>query len=247
MSNLKETLKNKKSLIPFITCGDPDLTLTEKFALTLEEAGADAVILGIPFSDPTAEGPVVYEANLRALSIGVTTDKIIEMAKGLSKKIKVPLIFMTYANVVYTYGIERFAKESSKAGISGLVLFDIPYEEREEFAPICESFGIDFIPFVSPSKKTRIAEISKSATGLMFIMGSGEKEVISGILDIIRENSDVPCVAGFDDLTPNGAKEVIDCSDGIALCTDIVKIIEKYGKKAQKHIFKYVKSMKDAI
>ena len=247
MSNLTEILSGKKLLIPFITCGDPDLETTEKAVIASCTAGADAIILGMPFSDPTAEGPVVYEANLRALAGGITTDKIIEAAKKYTSKVCVPIMFMTYANVVFSYGIERFAKECQEAGIAGVTLFDLPFEEKDEFAKICESYGIDLISFVAPAPDARIAKIAKEAKGIMFIMGAKTDDEIKHIVKVASENSSVPCVCGFDDLTAEEAETKVLCSDGVALCTDLVKIIERFGRNSQVHIGNYVKSINDAI
>ena len=247
MSNLKEALSGKKLLIPFITCGDPDLETTEKAVLASCSNGADAIILGMPFSDPTAEGPVIYEANLRALASGITTDKIIEAAGRLTQKVDVPIMFMTYANVVFSYGIERFAKECRDAGIAGVTLFDLPFEEKVEFKTICSSYGVDLISFVAPAPDERIKKIAKDAQGLMFIMGAKTDDEIKHIVKVVSRNTSVPCVCGFDDLTKEEAETKILCSDGIALCTDLVKIIERFGKNSQVHIGNYVKSINDAI
>ena len=247
MSNIKTALQNKKALIPFITCGDPDLELTKKAVIAMEEAGADAVILGIPFSDPTAEGPVVYEANLRALSSGITTDDILKMAKELRNEVSVPLMFMTYANVAFSYGAEQFISNCHEAGVDGIVLFDLPYEEREEFAPICEKYDVDLVSFVAPLGEERIAKVAKKAQGLMFVMGTADSKEISEIVKVVKENTDVPCVAGFDDLTYIQAEKMAGASDGIAICTDIVKLVEKYGKEAVEPISNYVKDIKKAM
>ncbi len=247
MSNLKEVLSGKKVLIPFITCGDPDLETTEKAVLASCANGADAIILGMPFSDPTAEGPVVYEANLRALASGITTDKIIEAAKRYTSKVNVPIMFMTYANVVFSYGIERFASECRDAGVAGVTLFDLPFEEKDEFESICSSYGVDLISFVAPAPDARIAKIAKEAKGIMFIMGAKTDDEIKHIVKVTKENSSVPCICGFDDLTAQEAKTKVLCSDGVALCTDLVKIIERFGKNSQVHIANYVKSINDAI
>lgn len=248
MNNLKTSaLGGKKLLIPFITCGDPSLDFTKKASIAMAECGVDAIILGIPFSDPTAEGAVVYEANLRALAGGATTDKIISLAGEIKREINIPIIFMTYANVVFSYGTERFLSSAKAAGASGLVLFDIPFEERNEFLPECEKYAIDLIPFVAKTSTERIENIAKNANGIMFTMGTSDFDEISGIVSTVKSITDTPCVAGFDDLTPDMAKKMVSASCGIAICTDIVKITQKYGKKAVSPICKYIKSIKKAI
>ena len=126
MSNIKKAFEGGKAFIPFITCGDPSLEITEQLVYAMEEAGADLIELGIPFSDPTAEGPVIQEANIRALSGGVTTDKIFDMVRKIRQRSNIPLVFMTYANVVFSYGTERFMKTASEIGMDGLILPDVP-------------------------------------------------------------------------------------------------------------------------
>ena len=163
MSNIKNAFKNSKAFIPFVTCGDPDLDTTAELVKAMEKAGADLIELGIPFSDPTAEGPVIQEANLRALSGGVTADKIFEMVRNLRKTVKIPLVFMTYANVVFSYGAEKFISTCAEIGIDGLILPDIPFEEKEEFLPICQKYGVDLISMIAPTSNERIGMIAEKA------------------------------------------------------------------------------------
>ncbi len=156
---IKDAFAQHKAFIPFITCGDPDLETTEKIVVKMEQAGADLVELGIPFSDPTAEGPVIQGANLRALTIqganlraltgGVTTDKIFDMVKDLRTKVSIPMVFMTYANVVYSYGMEKFMTNAKAAGVQGLILPDVPYEEKEEFAVPAKAHGLELVSLMS--------------------------------------------------------------------------------------------------
>ena len=167
MTRIAEAFSNKKAFIPFLTCGDPDLETTAEFIKVMEQAGADIIELGIPFSDPTAEGPVIQGANLRALKTGVTTDKIFDMVEDVQKEVSVPLVFMTYANVVYSYGTKPFLERAKKAGIAGLILPDVPFEEKEEFAPACEEYGIEFISLIAPTSHERIGKIAKDAKGFV--------------------------------------------------------------------------------
>ena len=169
MSNIKKAFENGKAFIPFITCGDPDLETTEKVVYAMEEAGADLIELGIPFSDPTAEGPVIQEANIRALNgkDKVTTDKVFELVVKLRKKVKVPMVFMTYANVVFSYGSEKFIARCKEVGIDGLILPDIPFEEKEEFDPICKQYGLDLVSLIAPTSHERISMIAKEANGFV--------------------------------------------------------------------------------
>ena len=255
MSNIYKAFENKKAFIPFITCGDPDLETTGKIVREAVKNGASLVELGIPFSDPTAEGPVIQGANLRALNGGVTTDKIFEFVKELRKDITVPMVFMTYANVVFSYGSERFIKTCSEIGIDGIILPDLPYEEKEEFLPECHKYGVDLISLIAPTSKDRVAMIAKEAEGFIYLVSSlgvtGTRTEINTDLDsivkIIRENTNVPCAIGFGISTPEQAKKMAAVSDGAIVGSAIIKIMEKYGKESPAYVGEYVKSMVDAI
>lgn len=255
MSNIYKAFENKKAFIPFITCGDPDLETTGKIVREAVKNGASLVELGIPFSDPTAEGPVIQGANLRALNGGVTTDKIFDFVKELRKDITVPMVFMTYANVVFSYGSERFIKTCSEIGIDGIILPDLPFEEKEEFLPECHKYGVDLISLIAPTSKDRVAMIAKEAEGFIYLVSSlgvtGTRTEINTDLDsivkIIRENTNIPCAIGFGISTPEQAKKMAAVSDGAIVGSAIIKIMEKYGKESPAYVGEYVKSMVDAI
>ena len=172
MSNIAKAFAGGKAFIPFITCGDPDLDTTEQAVRAMARAGADLIELGIPFSDPTAEGPVIQAANQRALSSGVTTDKIFGMVRRLRRDVEIPLIFMTYANVVFSYGTERFCAACEEIGIDGLILPDVPYEEKGEFEPVCRRHGLDLISMIAPTSQARIAAIARDAAGFLYVVSS---------------------------------------------------------------------------
>ena len=255
MSNIKKAFENKKAFIPFITCGDPDLETTAKIVREAVANGASLVELGIPFSDPTAEGPVIQGANLRALNGGVTTDKIFDLVRDLRKDVTVPMVFMTYANVVFSYGSDRFFKTCSEVGIDGIILPDLPFEEKEEFLNDCHKYGVDLISLIAPTSKDRIAMIAKEAEGFIYLVSSlgvtGTRTEINtdleSIVKIIRENSTVPCAIGFGISTPEQAKKMASVSDGAIVGSAIIKIMEKYGKESPKYVGEYVKTMVDAI
>lgn len=255
MSNIKSAFQSGKAFIPFITCGDPDLETTEKIIRAAAENGADLIELGIPFSDPTAEGPVIQGANIRALEGGVTTDKIFETVKKLREDIKIPFVFMTYANVVFSYGAEKFIKICNEIGIDGLILPDLPFEEKEEFLPLCHKYDVDLISLVAPTSANRIEMIAKEAEGFIYIVSSlgvtGTRSEITTDLDslvsIVRQNTDVPCAIGFGISTPEQAKKMSEIADGAIVGSAIIKIIEQYGKNAPKPVGEYVKSMKSGI
>ena len=256
MSNrIAEAFNKEKAFIPFITCGDPSLEVTEKLVYAMEEAGADLIELGIPFSDPTAEGPVIQAANVRALSGGVTTDKIFEMVKSIRKHTDIPLVFMTYANVVFSYGTERFVKKAADLGMDGLILPDVPFEEKEEFDPVCRQYGLDFISLIAPTSHERIRMIAREAQGFLYCVSSlGVTGVRSSIttdigsmVRLVKEEKDIPCAVGFGISTPQQAREMASCADGVIVGSAIVKLCGQYKEDCVSYVKEYVKSMKDAM
>ncbi|MCQ2539997.1 MAG: tryptophan synthase subunit alpha [Acetatifactor sp.] len=255
MSRIHKAFENGKAFIAFITCGDPDLETTAAAVKEAVANGADLIELGIPFSDPTAEGPVIQGANIRALAGGVTTDIIFDFVKELRKDVSVPMVFMTYANVVFSYGADTFISTCQEIGIDGLILPDIPYEEREEFQDLCTKYDVDLIPLIAPTSENRIAMIAKEAEGFIYLVSSlgvtGTRSEITtdlgSIVKIIREVTDIPVAIGFGISTPEQAKKMGDLSDGAIVGSAIIKILEKYGKEAPKYVGEYVKSMKDAM
>ncbi len=255
MSNIQKAFENGKAFIAFITCGDPDLATTAEVVKEAARNGADLIELGIPFSDPTAEGPVIQGANIRALKGGVTTDKIFDFVRELRKEVTVPMVFMTYANVVFSYGSEKFIATCKKIGMDGLILPDVPYEEKEEFQSICDQYDMDFISLIAPTSENRIAMIAKEAKGFLYIVSSlgvtgtrtEIKTDLSSIVEVVRQNTSVPCAIGFGISTPEQAKKMAGLSDGAIVGSAIIKLLEKYGTEAPKYVGEYVKSMKDAI
>lgn len=255
MSNIKSAFAKGKAFIPFITCGDPDLETTAKVVRAAVENGADLIELGIPFSDPTAEGPVIQGANIRALAGGVTTDKIFDFVRELRKDVKVPFVFMTYANVVFSYGAEKFISTCQEIGVDGIILPDLPFEEKEEFQPLCKQYGVDLISLIAPTSKQRVSMIAKEAEGFLYIVSSlgvtGTRSEITtdmeSIVKMVRENTDIPCAIGFGISTPEQAKKMAEISDGVIVGSAIIKLIEEYGRDAEGPVGEYVKSMKEAI
>ena len=223
MSRIKEAFENGKAFIAFVTCGDPDLETTGAVVREMVKNGADLIELGIPFSDPTAEGPVIQGANLRALNGGVTTDQIFEFVKELRRDVSVPMVFMTYANVVFSYGAERFISTCRKIGMDGLILPDLPYEEKEEFQPICRRFGLELISLIAPTSENRIAMIAGEAEGFVYLVSSlgvtgvrsEIKTDLTSIVEAIRRNTDIPCAIGFGISTPEQAARMAGLADGV--------------------------------
>ena len=255
MSKIHQAFEKGKAFIAFITCGDPDLETTAAVVRAAAENGADLIELGIPFSDPTAEGPVIQGANLRALQGGVTTDKIFDLVRKLREDVSIPMVFMTYANVVYSYGAERFIRTCREIGIDGLILPDVPFEEKEEFLPLCHQYGVDLVSLIAPTSENRIAEIAAEAEGFLYIVSSlgvtGTRSEITtdlaSIVSVVRRHSRIPCAVGFGISTPEQARKMADVSDGAIVGSAIIKILEKYGRDAAPEVGKYVRSMKDAL
>ena len=255
MSNIAKAFENGKAFIPFITCGDPDVETTAAAVREMVKNGADLIELGIPFSDPTAEGPVIQGANIRALKGGVKTDKVFGLVRELRTDVTVPMVFMTYANVVFSYGAEKFISTCAEIGIDGLILPDIPFEEKEEFLPLCKKYGVDLISLIAPTSENRIGMIAKEADGFIYLVSSlgvtGERSEIktdlSSIVKIIRDNTNVPCAIGFGISTPEQAKSMADIADGAIVGSAIVKLLEQHGTAAPKYIGEYVKKMKDGL
>ena len=255
MSNIAEAFRNGKAFIPFITCGDPDLQTTAKVVREAVRNGADLIELGIPFSDPTAEGPVIQEANLRALQGGVTTDKIFDLLRELRTDVTVPMVFMTYANVVFSYGAKKFISTCREIGIDGLILPDLPFEEKEEFLPLCEEYGVDLISLIAPTSENRIAMIAKEAKGFIYLVSSlgvtgvrsEIKTDLQSIVNVIRANTDTPVAIGFGISKPEQAAKMAGISDGAIVGSAIIKILAEHGRDAAPYVGEYVKSMKDAV
>lgn len=255
MSRIEEAFQKHKAFIAFITVGDPDLETTERVVHAAVENGADLIELGIPFSDPTAEGPVIMEADEVALKAGTTTDKVFELTKKLRETITVPMVYMTYANVVFSYGCEKFAQKAADAGIDGLILPDVPYEEKEEFTEVFDRYGLDLISMIAPTSEDRIAMIAKEAKGFIYMVSSlgvtgTRSEIttdISAMTDLVKKNSEVPCAVGFGISTPEQAARMAELSDGAIVGSAIIKIIAKYGKEAAGSVGEYVKEMADAV
>ena len=255
MNKIASAFAKGKAFIPFLTCGDPDLETTAATVRAMVENGADLVELGIPFSDPTAEGPVIQGANLRALSGGVTTDKIFDLVRDLRRDVMVPLVFMTYANVVFSYGAERFLAGCEEAGVDGLILPDLPFEEKEEFQAVCRAHGVALISLIAPTSAGRIAAIAREAEGFLYLVSSlgvtGTRSQITtdlaSIVKVVRENTDLPCAIGFGISTPEQAGKMAALSDGAIVGSAIVKLLAEHGRQAPVYVGEYVRAMKEAV
>ena len=255
MNRIEKAFENQKAFIAFVTCGDPDLETTVRCVKAAVEGGADLIELGIPFSDPTAEGPVIMEANERALAGGVTTDGIFGMVKELRKEVSVPMVFMTYANVVYSYGTERFCSRCEEIGMDGLILPDVPFEEKEEFAPVCRQHGLSLVSLIAPTSEERIGMIAREAEGFLYIVSSmgvtGVRSEITtdigAMVTLVRENTSIPCAVGFGISTPQQAGRMAALSDGVIVGSAIVNLIHEKGEVAPDAVREYVQSMKSGM
>lgn len=255
MNKIRKAFENGKAFIPFITCGAPDLETTEQLVYSMEEAGADLIELGIPFSDPTAEGPVIQKASLQALEGGVTTTKIFDMVAKIREKTQIPMVFMTYANVIFSYGSEKFISKAAELGIDGIIHPDIPFEEKEEFEPLCRKHDLALISMIAPTSEDRISMIAKESRGFVYCVSSlGVTGIREGIVtDIksmvakVKAEQDIPCAVGFGISTPEQAKKMAQDADGVIVGSAIVKICAEHGRDAVPYVKEYVKSMKDAI
>ena len=255
MSKIAKAFENGNAFIPFLTVGDPNGDKTVEFVLEMERAGADLVELGIPFSDPTAEGVVIQDANVRALKGGMRLKGVFEVVEKIREKSQIPLVFLTYLNPVFNYGYEAFFAKCQELGVDGMICPDLPYEERGEVEEVAEKYGVDLIALIAPTSEERIQMIAKAAKGYIYIVSSmgvtGVRSKITTdigkIVDAVRKVTDVPCAIGFGISTPEQAHEMAALSDGAIVGSAIVKIIDQYGEDAAPHVYEYVKAMKDAL
>ena len=249
MSNLKKAFQNGKAFMAFITCGDPDLQTTEAAVKEAVANGADIIELNIPFSDPTAVDPVIQQANIRALKAGITTDRVFAFVKALRQQISVPLVFSTYANVVFSYGAERFIRTCGELGVEGLIVPDIPFEEREEFLPQCKKYGVALISMLAVTSRQRVAAIAKEAEGFLYIMGcpgTREQELID-LMDTVRQNTDTPCVVCLNGTEAYRLKDVAGKTDGVAVDAPIVSLMTTYGQASAQQVGAYIRRMKEEL
>ena len=254
MTKIADAFANGKAFIPFLTCGDPDLETTEELIGAIAEAGADLIELGIPFSDPTAEGPVIQNANLRALSAGTTTDKIFDMVRRVRQTVSIPMVFMTYANVIFSYGADRFLKTAAEIGMNGIIVPDVPFEEKQEFEPLCQKYGLDQISMIAPTSHDRIRAIAEQANGFLYCVSSlgvtGTRTAITtdigAMVKLVKDVKDIPCAVGFGISTPEQAESMCRQADGAIVGSALVKLIAQYGRDSVQPVADYVRTMKTA-
>lgn len=252
---IRDAFESGKAFIGFVTGGDPTMEKSEEYILKMAEAGCDLIEIGIPFSDPIAEGKVIQEANIRSLAAGANTEKMFELAKRVRSKTQVPLVFLTYLNPVFRYGYERFCARCKECGVNGIIIPDMPYEEKGELKSAADLYGVDLISLIAPTSKERIRTIAKEATGFLYVVSSlgvtGVRSEITtdlpSMIQAAKEVTAIPAAVGFGVSTPEQAARIAHSADGVIVGSAIVRIIEKYGEHAAQPLYDYVKSMKDAI
>lgn len=255
MSSITQAFANGKAFIPFITGGDPDLATTEKLIPAMAAAGADLIEIGIPFSDPVAEGSVIQAADQRALQGGCTTDRLLAMVARVRPKTAVPLLFMTYFNPVYVYGKERFISRCVASGIDGLIVPDLPFEEKDELAGVCERQGIDLISLIAPTSAERITMIAREAKGFLYCVSSRgvtgvRREITTDIgqmVQKVRQVTDIPCAVGFGIATPEQAGRMARLADGVIVGSAIVQLVAEFGENCVDPVAAYVRRMKKGM
>ncbi|GFI42094.1 tryptophan synthase alpha chain [Thomasclavelia cocleata] len=248
MSRIENAFKNKKAFIGFLVAGDPYLEKTVEYILELEKAGASLIQIGIPFSDPIAEGVVVQEANIRALSKNMTTDKVFQIVKEVRKTSDIPICLMTYLNPVFHYGYDKFFKKCQEAGVDGIIIPDCPFEESKEVSDICYKYDVDLISIIAPTSKERILDITKRAKGFIYLVSSMDTiETVASTVKEIKTITDLPVVTDFEINDQEQIKYFSNFADGMIVGSAIVNIIKEYGEKANKPLYDHVKSLTEVM
>lgn len=257
MNRIAKAFENKKAFIGFLTAGDPVANKTVEYILEMEKAGASLIEIGIPFSDPIAEGPTIQEANIRALKHGIHTDNVFDLVVEVRKQSDVALCFMTYLNVVFHYGYDRFFKKCQEVGIDGIIIPDLPYEEDKEVKEICSKYGVTLISMIAPTSKDRVAMIAKESEGFIYLVSSlgvtGTRDSSSfasnlpEIIDHIKKVTDTPVAIGFGISTPQQVEQFSKFADGVIVGSAIVNIIKEHGENAKEPLSEYIKSLTEVL
>jgi tryptophan synthase alpha chain len=255
MGRINSAFKNGKAFIAFLTGGDPSLAMSKELIIAMEKAGADLIEIGIPFSDPIAEGPVISEANIRALQAGATVEKIFALVQDVRRTVSIPLVFLTYLNPVFRYGYDAFFARCGECGIDGIIIPDLPYEESAEVKVHAAKHGVDLISLIAPTSEDRVREIAQNASGFIYLVSSMGvtgirseiKTDLSAIAGAVRQVTQTPVAVGFGIHAPEQAREISKIADGVIVGSAIVKIIAQHGKMATKPVAEYVKTMKAAV
>jgi tryptophan synthase alpha chain len=255
MNKTEQAFKGRKAFIVFITGGDPDIETTERLIVDMADSGVDIIEIGVPFSDPVAEGEVIQQADKRALLAGCTVDKLFDMIKRVRGRVSIPLLFMSYINPIFVYGKERFMQKCAECGIDGVIVPDLPYEEREELAEVCERHNVTQISMIAPTSGERIEAIAREARGFIYCVSSlGVTGVrgsintdIAEMLARARNVTDTPCAVGFGIGSPEQAREMAKISDGVIVGSAIVRIIGEHGAECVEPVRRFVRDIRAAL
>ena len=249
--------KKEKALITFITAGDPDLAATEECILEMEGGGADIIELGVPFSDPMADGPTIQKSSERALAAGTTLPKILEMVKSVRRHSRIPIVLMGYFNPVFLYGSRKFATDAAAAGVDGILLVDLPPEEAGEFKDAASSAGLDLISLLTPtSDEKRIEKVAGLGSGFIYYVSvtgvTGVRQRVADSLfekvEGIRKLIPLPVAVGFGISDPAQAGSVARVADGVVVGSAIVKLFEEFqGEELKKLLRSFVSELKAGI
>jgi tryptophan synthase alpha chain len=255
-TRLERAFGSRKALIPFVTGGDPDLATTAALVRALARAGADVVEIGVPFSDPVAEGPVIEAADERALAAGATVDGLFDLVAVLRAELDLPLVAMTYYNPVFAYGLGSFLARAAEAGLDGLIVPDLPFEESGELAGPAAACGLSLIPMVAPTTSDeRLAAIAAAASGFVYCVSSmgvtGVRDELGGaaarLTAKIKALSDIPCAVGFGISTPAQAQAMAAVADGVIVGSAIVRIMAEHGRAAVPHVERFAAELRAAL
>lgn len=254
-NELKEV--NRKALITFVTAGDPNLNTTKRLVKEMEASGADIIELGIPYSDPIAEGPVIQLANSRALKNSIKIKDIMNMVSEVRKEVKVPLVYLLYYNCILQYGPERFFTDCKDCGIDGVIIPDLPFEERDEIDGVADQFDVNIITLVAPTSRERIEKITRDAKGFLYCVSSlGVTGVrnsfntdFNEFFSYINKYCNIPKAIGFGISTPEHVRSLRGYSDGLIVGSAIVRQVEKSSSEdeAVKNVGSYVKELREAL
>ncbi|MBW1606294.1 tryptophan synthase subunit alpha [Lactobacillus sp. Sy-1] len=256
MSKLSDAFTGRHKLVGFVTANDPDMATTVNNVVALAEGGADVVEIGVPFSDPIADGPVIQRADLRALrDFDLPMKAIFDAVAEIRTKTAVPLVFLTYLNIVLQYGYDEFCRDCKKYGVDGLIIPDLPYEEKGELTPYTTKYEIDLVPLITLNSGDRIKPIAKDASGFVYLVSSlgvtGERDhfsdQLSSIVKQIKADTTVPVAIGFGVHEPEQARQLAEFADGVIIGSAFVKIVEKYKTDAPKYLKQFANEVKSAM
>lgn len=255
MSRIADAFQNKKAFVAYLMAGDPDLRTSGELLLAAQEAGADLIEIGIPFSDPIAEGEVIQAASVRALEAGADLEGIFCMVASIRDQMRIPMVFMTYVNPVFVYGYERFFARCEEIGICGIIIPDLPFEEQGEVKEVAARFQVEVVTLVAPTSKERVARIAKEAEGFLYQVSSlGVTGVrgnitadVPGMVREIRQYTDLPVAVGFGVGTPEQAGTFAAMADGVIVGSALVRLVAQYGMGAGVHLAALIQSMKSSM